>query len=167
MGKSLGVDYAQYRPLLRRHGEMEIDHSDPGILEDMLRAQRDFSDESYRVLCSEHKYRLIAAGELNRSYKKCYGQNFATVVGADRKLYVCCHMRGVEKYSFGDLAKRSFHEIWNSESRKKIANSVDFNDCPPLCRCDSFNGILWDLKDGGKSLEAAPGQECREHENFL
>ena len=167
LGKSLGVDYAQYRPLLRRQGEAEIDYSDSGILDEMLRARRDFSDDSYRVVCSEHKYRLIAERQLDRSYRKCYGQNFATVIGADKKMYVCCHMRGIEKYVIGDLEKASVEEIWNSEHRKKVADSVDFRDCPPLCRCDSFNNILWDIKDGGQTLDSAPSEQEWEHKNFI
>jgi len=55
LGRELGVDYAQYRPLLRRHGGDEVDYSDPGILEEMLRAARDFSTREYKVVCSEHK----------------------------------------------------------------------------------------------------------------
>lgn len=167
LGKDLGVDYAQYRPFLRRHGEPDIDYSDAAILEEMLRAQRDLSGESYRVVCSEHKYREIAKGNFQRSYKKCLGQHFATVVAADRKMYVCCHMRGVEKYAIGDLSKQPLSEIWNSGERQRIADSVDFADCPPLCRCDSFNNILWDLKAGKTRLEDSPSDAEWSHKNFI
>lgn len=167
LGKELGVDYAQYRPLLRRQGEPEIDYSDGEIVDEMLRARKDFSDGSYRVVCSEHKYRLIAEGQLGRGYRKCYGQDFATVVAADKKMYVCCHMRGIEKYVIGDLEKKSVAQIWESEERRKVADSVDFRDCPPLCRCDSFNNILWDLKDGGRDLGSAPEGQEWEHRNFI
>lgn len=164
--RELGVDYAQYRPLLRRHGEPEQDYSDDGVLEDMLRARADFETPRYRVLCSEHKYRLIAEGALERPYKKCYGQEFAAVVGADRKMYVCCHMRGVPKYEIGDLNVNTVTEVWDSEKRKTIADTVDFKDCPPLCRCDSFNQILWELKEEGRSLEGAP-EGPWEHPSFI
>ncbi|MDX6769547.1 MAG: radical SAM protein [Elusimicrobiota bacterium] len=166
LGRELGADYAQYRPLLRRHGEPEQDYSDPDILAEMLRARADFETPAFRVLCSEHKYRLIEKGELGRPYKKCYGQDFAAVVGADRKMYVCCHMRGVAKYEIGDLAKATVAEVWDSEKRRAVADSVDFKDCPPLCRCDSFNQILWELKDEGRPLKDAP-EGPWEHANFI
>lgn len=164
LGKDLGVDYAQYRPLLRRHGEGDVDYSDAEILSEMNRAAR-LSEEGYRVLHSEHKYKLIAAGQVERPYKLCHGQHFAAVVSADKKMYVCCHMRGVEKYCIGDLSKQSLPELWNSEERKRVADSVDFDDCPPLCRCDSFNNILWDIKENGGQPE--PSSEPKEHPNFI
>lgn len=164
LGKELGVDYAQYRPLLRRHGEGDVDYSDEAILAEMNRAAK-LSEGGYRVLHSEHKYKLIQAGEIERPYKACHGQNFATVVSADKKMYVCCHMRGVEKYCLGDLTKQSLPELWNSPERKRVADSVDFDDCPPLCRCDSFNNILWEIKENGKPAE--PSSDPKEHPNFI
>jgi len=166
LGRELGVDYGQYRPLLRRQGEADLDYSDASLLSEMLRAKRDFETPSYRVLCSEHKYRLIAEGKLKRGYRRCYGQNFAAVVAADRKMYVCCHMRGVAKYEIGDLSAGSVAEIWGSEKRRGVADSVDFADCPPLCRCDSFNEILGRLKDEGRTLDDAPDGPW-EHTNFI
>lgn len=164
LGKELGVDYAQYRPLLRRHGEPEIDYSDGAILAEMRRASG-LSGEGYRVVHSEHKYELIQRGKLERDYKKCHGQHFAAVVSADKKMYVCCHMRGVEKYCIGDLSKESLDQIWFSEKRQKIADSVDFRDCPPLCRCDSFNSILWEIKENEAPAESDPTP--RQHPNFI
>ncbi|MBI3547449.1 MAG: radical SAM protein [Elusimicrobia bacterium] len=164
LGRELEVDYAQYRPLLRRHGEAEIDYSDDEILVEMRRAAQ-LSTNAYRVVHSEHKYDQIRSGQVQREYKKCYGQNFAAVVSADKKMYVCCHMRGVEKYCLGDLSKQSVSQIWQSSERKRIADSVDFNDCPPLCRCDSFNNILWDMKENG--APADPDPTPRKHPNFI
>ncbi len=164
LGRELGVDYAQYRPLLRRHGEADVDYSDETLLSEMRRAGA-LSTPSYRVVCSEHKYRLIQQGKVEREYKKCYGQNFAAVVSADKKMYVCCHMRGVPKYELGDLSRQSLPQLWNSAKRKQVAESVDFNDCPPLCRCDSFNNILWEIKENGAAAE--PSKEPKDHPNFI
>jgi MoaA/NifB/PqqE/SkfB family radical SAM enzyme len=164
LGKELGVDYAQYRPLLRRFGRSDVDYSDGSILDEMARAAK-LSTENYKVLHSEHKYRLIQAGKVEREYKKCHGQNFAAVVSADKKMYVCCHMRGVEKYCIGDLSKQTLPELWGSKKREEVAESVDFKDCPPLCRCDSFNTILWDLEKSGEVPEQP--FEPKEHPNFI
>ena len=74
-------------------------------------------------------------------------------------------MRGVEKYCIGDLSRQSLKDVWFSEKRQRIAESVDFRDCPPLCRCDSFNTILWKIKEEG--LPAEPDQVPRQHPNFI
>jgi len=167
IGRELGVDYAQYRPLLRRHGEPDIDYLEGKEIADMTRGRCDFSNERYHVLCSEHKYRQISAGTIARSYAACYGQHFATVIGADMKVYVCCHMRGLAKYCLGDLRRETLRGIWYSQRRQETAQSIDFKDCPPLCRCDSFNRILWDIKTGSLPEASWPPDAHWEHENFI
>ncbi|MBL7130479.1 MAG: SPASM domain-containing protein [Candidatus Omnitrophica bacterium] len=90
-----------------------------------------------------------------RNYQKCYGHQFTAVIAADSRVYICCHMRGNEKYCIGDLRRNSFEEVWNSKKRKEVVAGIDFNDCIPLCRDNTFNQILWNIK------------EPREHINFL
>jgi len=164
LGKELGVDYAQYRPLLRRLGEPAIDYGDGSVVAEMRRAAA-LSTETSRVLCSEHKYELIQKGDIARKYGKCYGQEFAAVVAADGRMYVCCHMRGMGKYALGDLSKESLAELWNGEKRRRTAAGVDFKDCPPLCRCGSFSSILWNIKENGASTESS--KEPSDHPNFI
>ena len=55
-----------------------------------------------------------------RNYQKCYGQQFAAVIAADARVYVCCHMRGFDKYCIGDLKKNTFKEIWNSNKMRNF-----------------------------------------------
>ena len=167
LGRELGVDYAQYRPLLRRHGEKNIDYSHAPLSEAIALAGKEYSSRGYKVLCSTHKYRLIESGETGRDYGKCYGHNFAAVICADMKMYVCCHMRGVAGCCVGDLKKDSLAGIWASRRRAKVGGAIDFRHCPPLCRCDSFNRILWSLKTGKTSPAGWPAGTRWEHKNFI
>jgi radical SAM protein with 4Fe4S-binding SPASM domain len=93
--------------------------------------------------------------KFGRYYQKCYGQQFATVISSSGKMYICCHLRGYEKYSIGDLNKNSFREIWFSKKRQSVIEKIDFSDCIPLCRDNTFNQILWNIK------------QPREHINFI
>jgi len=61
-------------------------------------------------------------------------------------MYICCHFRGVRKYCIGDLTKKSLKEIWLSKERKKVYESINLINCIPLCRCNTFNTILWNIK---------------------
>jgi len=167
LGRELGVDYAQYRPLLRRHGETDIDYSSVRIIRDIALAEKRYACGRYKVLNSVHKYLLIKRGELGRNYSECFGHNFAAVICADMKMYVCCHMRGVARYSIGDLKKSSLSEIWASRKRADISGAVNFKDCPPLCRCDSFNRILWAIKTGKLPESKWPSGHGWQHENFI
>lgn len=142
--KNLGVDYLQYRPMQIHHGgEFHYHWTDiSNALEKCLL----HSDDDYKVLFSQHKYEMMCRKDYGRSYKKCYGHQFATVITASGDMYLCCHMRGYDKYRLGNIKKETFKEIWNSERRRKAYESIDFKDCIPLCRCNTFNQILWDLK---------------------
>jgi len=151
--KSLGVDYLQFRPLqIHNNGGFEYHLTD--IAKNINKCLKKNKD-GFKVLYSKHKYDMMRDKEYGRNYKKCYGHQFATVVAADAKMYLCCHMRGHDKYCIGDLRKNTFEEIWHSQQRKRIVENIDFNDCVPLCRDNTFNQILWNIK------------QPREHVNFL
>lgn len=151
--KKLGVDYLQFRPMQIHHGGKFGYHWTD--VQDKLTKCLKYSGNGFQILYSKHKYEMARDPEFGRYYKKCYGQQFATVISASAKIYVCCHTRGYEKYCIGDLTKKSFKEIWNSRKRMAVIHKIDFCDCIPLCRDNTFNQILWNIK------------QPREHINFL
>lgn len=146
LAKILNVDYAQYRPLLKRFDEKEFNVKNQDNIIDSIKKAQEYSTNKFSVVSSIHKYEVISSKDYKRQYDICYGHNFATVIAADMKMYLCCHMRGRAKYCIGDLNKNTLKEIWNSKQRKKVYESIDFKDCPLLCRCDSFNTILYNIK---------------------
>ena len=153
MCRSIGVDYLQFRPMqVHRGGRFDYHWTDVnGNIEECRR----YSHDGYKVLYSKHKYDMIKDPMYGRYYKKCHGHQFATVISASGKMYLCCHLRGYDKYCIGDLNKNTFQEIWDSERRRQVAENIDFKDCIPLCRDNTFNQILWNIK------------QPREHANFL
>lgn len=151
--KQLGVDYLQFRPLqIHQGGKFDYHWID---VHDRVEECLKYSGNGFEVLFSQHKYEMAHDSQYGRYYGKCYGHQFATVIAASGKMYICCHLRGYEKYCLGDLRVDSFEEIWNSEQRRKVIESIDFSDCIPLCRDNTFNQILWNIK------------QPREHVNFL
>jgi len=151
--KRLEVDYLQFRPMqMHNNGGFRYHLTD--IRENINKCIKE-SGNGFKVLYSKHKYDMMRDKKYGRNYNKCYGHQFATVIAADAKMYLCCHMRGHEKYCIGDLRKNTFEEIWNSRKRKKVVENIDFKDCVPLCRDNTFNQILWNIK------------QPREHVNFL
>lgn len=153
MGNDLGVDYLQFRPMqIHRGGNFDYHWTDvSGKIKGCLK----YSYDGYKVLFSRHKYNMMKDSKYGRNYGRCYGHQFATVISASGKMYICCHLRGYDKYCIGDLNKNSFQEIWNSERREEVAINIDFKDCIPLCRDNTFNQILWNIK------------RPRDHVNFL
>jgi len=142
--KNLGVDYLQFRPM-QVHDGGKFKYCWTEVTKDMEKCLK-YSQDGYQVLYSKHKYDMMKRRDYGRYYKKCYGHQFATVIAADGKIYICCHLRGYDKYCIGDLNKNSFEEIWNSKRRQEIVDNIDFKDCIPLCRDNTFNQILWNIK---------------------
>ncbi len=143
--KKLKVDYLQFRPLqvCRKTGKFEYHWTD---VDNKIAACMEYANNKFHVLYSKHKYDMAKDPKFGRHYRKCYGQQFATVISASGKMYICCHMRGFEKYCIGDLKKNSFKEIWDSRIRQRAIQRIDFRDCMPLCRDNTFNQILWNIK---------------------
>jgi len=153
LAKRLEVDYLQFRPMqIHRGGKFDYHWTD---IKDEIAKCLKYAGRGFQVLYSKHKYEMAHDPVFGRYYKKCYGQQFASVISASAKMYICCHTRGYKKYCIGDLTKKSFREIWNSRQRKKAVENIDFKDCIPLCRDNTFNQILWNIK------------QPREHVNFL
>lgn len=143
VSRELGVDYAQFRPLLKKFRQQEINTvPDQRILREVARCAT-FAVPGFSVVSSLHKYNAMNNGSVQRGYALCNGHHFATVIAADRKMYLCCHMRGMQKYCIGDLKTHTLDEIWKSRRRRQVFEHIDFTDCPLLCRCDGFNTTLW------------------------
>lgn len=146
----LGVDYAQFRPFLS-YGKEDFHNFEP-IDFDELKA---CGDGKVDVVTSEHKYNLILRDQVEREYRVCYGHQFATTICANGDMTICCHSRGIDCMKIGNIHEDSIHDIWNSEERRDAVEKIDLDKCPLLCRCDSFNKVLYDIK------------QDREHVNFL
>ncbi|HPG30047.1 MAG TPA: radical SAM protein [bacterium] len=148
LGKELGVDYSQYRPLLNSFKAEKINYKQnySKVVFNKIREAMRFSTSNYKVLYSKHKYDTIQLEKNLRNYQECYGHHFAAVIAADKKMYLCCHLRGVKKYCLGNLKIQTLKQIWTGAFRKKIYENINFKDCPFLCRCDSFNTILWNIR---------------------
>ena len=146
--RSIKVDYAQFRPLLPRFGKNRIDYTRNGQKEILKEIQKSLalSGNGFSVLYSKHKYDCMVNGEVARPYEICYGHHFAAVIAADKKMYICCHFRGVDKYCIGDLSKNTLKGIWHSQKRKRAYEGIALRNCIPLCRCNTFNTALWNIK---------------------
>ena len=138
-----GATYIQFRPF----------HNDTTPLDrGFYRAlQRRYADR-IAVLAVPSKYGTAAG----RTYGACYGHHFTSVVQADYRFALCCHKRGEDASTWGDL-RRGFGTNWDSAERWQAVETINVQECMPQCRCDGINALLWDLRQAGGFT----------HENFL
>lgn len=149
--KGIGVDYIQIRPAYM-DGVRLSDRIWNETKEQMEKALT-LSDDNFKVFPILHRFDEVE--NLSRTYSRCLGHALVGVIGANGKMYLCCQLRGYEKYCFGDLNESSFKEIWNGAKRKKVIDSIRLSDCLP-CRYNKYNEILDYLADSDRA-----------HKNFL
>jgi MoaA/NifB/PqqE/SkfB family radical SAM enzyme len=80
--------------------------------------------------------------------------------------------RRFKKFHIGNIAEKSFKEIWQSDKYKEVLDylaSDKFNpqtDCGTLCLQHKANEFLWDLKQGKEKL-TKPTAKPPLHINFV
>ena len=153
--KRLGVSYIQFRPRMQQYVGQALDYDSNQLrIRSLLDKCQSYGTRDFNVLCSKHKYECIETN-IVRKYPVCYGHNFAGVICADQKVYLCCHFRGVDDFCFGDLREFPLAALWTMSFRKDAIARIDLAQCPPLCRCDGMNEILY------------AAARLRTHANFL
>ncbi|NFV81174.1 radical SAM protein [Magnetospirillum aberrantis] len=87
---------------------------------------------------------------LKRTYKKCLGLPFITMIGEDGGIYTCNGHWGNPDFCYGNIHEQSFEEIWNGPRRREVQRRIeahlDFDTCEPICRQNSINQFLWGLR---------------------
>lgn len=133
--KGIGLDYIQFRPFFFDETSVDSEFNECLTLD----------NGDFRVLRSSYRYDRDNLKE-GRQYSECLSHYFSTTISATGKVYICCHTMGNEHYVIGDLNKQAFQEIWEGEERKRVISSIDFKDCPPICKWHTMNCLLSEIK---------------------
>lgn len=83
---------------------------------------------------------------------KCFASPVLAVVAADGRLYGCCNLRALPRWSFGQLDYRAgigFSELWQGEQRKAVLACMHRTECIQHCThpVARYNEIIEVLKD--------------------
>ncbi len=139
------ADYVQIRPALTRLARDQQRIKYPYYL-------RGYERPGFKVYLSLHKFKDYLDSP---KYKKCLGCWFCPTVDYNGKLMTCEYWLGNPNFEIGDLNKRPFKEIWNSEKTKEKLNSItDLSGCQHCCRNHEVNKFLFSLKYGKPGVDA-------------
>ena len=129
----IGVDILQFKLPL---GPFSFFGVNPLQVEEELKRASELSREDFKVeiMQSPKERSQELCGNLPKPYfSKCYSQFLNGVVGADGNVYPCVHyyyQKGISGEAFGSLYERSFREIWEGKTRKRIMSQIiPFRDC--------------------------------------
>lgn len=150
-----GLDYVQFRPLvvnmvadptLQGGGALLSGTELRLINESFLAARHSYSRSDFRVLISGGKYSALAESNAGRTYHRCHAHFLEATIGADAKVYICCHGQGQDSMCLGDISQQSFAEVWHSDRARQIYEATDPSVmCPPACRLHLQNKVLEEM----------------------
>ena len=171
LGRELGVDYFVIKHCSDdEYGSLGVRYEEYFGLVDLLRRAEALSSGEYRVVVKWSK--ILSGGK--RSYSRCYGPPFILQLSGSG-LVAPCGMLFNERYSryhIGNIAERSFREIWESDRYWNVMGTLaspDFDPrtmCGSLCLQHKVNEFLWALKQGETAL-ARPEGPPPMHRNFV
>lgn len=132
--KESKVDFAQFRPFTGEGFEIY------DVSETIISLQEKYNSTDFKVLASMQKYKNVNEP---RTYDKCRGMFFSTVVTADSKMFACLHYRQNPDYYLGTIDEStSISDILSSARMREVYQQTDCHKCPDLCRNDAFNRTL-------------------------
>lgn len=145
--KELGVDYFQIKPVVIFDGT-QLDTSIFIKAQPFIMDAEAIAEKGFDVFSLDYKFKDLMDPEHNygRQYTECLGHSFIGTIGADGEVYLCCHLRGLPEYSFGNLHEKSYVEIWDGAQRQEAIRRIDFKKCQPLCKAHEINKILHYIK---------------------
>lgn len=152
--RDLGADYFQIRPL---------EAKEPYPIEYIARAQayivkcKSLQSDKFKIVDTAYKWAEVdPTKEPKKNYKTCHILPFNGAVDATGDIYLCCHLVGNSKFSYGNLLRDRVEEIF--VKRSIAMKEVDINQsyCPIACRGSLVN----------QTIEENYFKE-RPHKNFL
>ncbi|KKS56678.1 MAG: hypothetical protein UV20_C0007G0015 [Candidatus Magasanikbacteria bacterium GW2011_GWA2_42_32] len=171
MGKELGVDYFVIKHCSDdESGALGVDYSAYEKLTDVLIQAESFSADNYLVKAKWSK--IMSGGK--RCYSQCYGPPFIMQFSGSGLVAPCGMLfnEKYKKYHIGNIAEKSFKEIWKSDRYWEVINLIASDKfdamtmCGSLCLQHKVNEFLWGIKDGNAKMET-PSENEPMHVNFI
>ena len=171
LGKEIGVDYFVIKHCSDDENHtLGVDYSAYEKLTDLLKEAESFSNGSYSVKAKWSK--IMSGGK--RCYSQCYGPPFIMQFSGSGLVAPCGMLfnEKYKKYHIGNIAEKSFKEIWKSDRYWEVINLIASDKfdartmCGSLCLQHKANEFLWDIKNGGANTGIFHDNEPM-HVNFI
>jgi len=171
LGKEMGVNYVIFKHCSDdEKGTLGVNYSKYLKCVDILKDAEKYSTEKYQVAIKWSK--ILSQGK--RKYIRCYGPAFIMQFSGSGLVAPCGMFFNTKysKYHIGNIAEKSFKEIWKSECYWEVLRLLASDEfdartmCGTLCLQHKVNEFLSDLKAGRVKLEKPEGPPP-EHINFI
>ena len=145
--KEIGVDNLQIKPYSKHPRSINnfgIDSEEYNKFEEDL---KELGSDDFKIL-----FRKATIGRIREgiSYPECYGLPFFALIDAKGYVIPCNLFYDDEEFTYGNLNKNDFSEIWEGEKRKEVLKKLKERGCESCrrgCRLDVINRYLHRLKN--------------------
>lgn len=152
LAKEIGCNYFEIKPVFD-----PITHqinSQPSELIQSLQKQMNklsaIETENFHVIYPQGLVELITGEYMAKlePYGKCFICELRALI-TPHGLYICPMYRGKERMLYGDINEKSLKEVWLSQKRHKLIDSINpFNDCLPKCSRHLSNIEIFEISKG-------------------
>ena len=148
--REIGVDYLTIKPYsqhLHSENSFWIDY------DAMLELEQEVTGYATDEFAVYFRANAMKKMHDEKCYKKCLGLPFMTHIDAEGNVWPCVAHIGAEEFSYGNIYKQTFEEIWEGERRQEVIKKLyglDINqECREACRLDEINKYLDELAHPG------------------
>lgn len=145
--KNTGADNIQIKPYSKHPesiNEFIVDYTN---LKGLKKKVEKFMDKNFQVIYREETIERLRR---KRGYKECNGIYFFALIDARGNILPCNLFYDKPEFSYGNLHKKGFKEIWDGEKRKEVLEKLrkrDIELCREVCRVDAHNQWLNRIKN--------------------
>lgn len=145
--KNICADNLQIKPYSHHphsKNDLVVDNKIYNSLEKEL---TEFDSQHFKIIFRKKTIERIKEGI---NYPECYGSSFFSLIDSKGNVLPCNLFYNNEEFTYGNLYKNSFQEIWEGKKRKEILEKlkkVGTKDCRMGCRLDPINRYLHRLKN--------------------
>ena len=152
----IGADYLVIKPFSQEESSINRLYDNIDYRSMTLRANekklKELESDNFKVSYRSETMSNYHEDQSNR-YTTCYSTPiYMAYLMAEGSVYGCKDHLLDHNFSYGNINKNTFSEIWKGESRRKgieyVLNELDVSKCRVNCRMDKVNRYLFDLKEG-------------------
>lgn len=145
--KEIGVDNLQIKPYSHHPkslNDISVKYDKSNQLKEELTK---LNSDKFKIYFRSSTMERIQDGI---NYPECYGLPFFALIDSKGNVIPCNLYYGNPEFTYGNLYKNSFPEIWRSERRKQILQKLrekGVKECRVGCRLDPINRYLHRIKN--------------------
>jgi len=145
--KDIGVDNLQIKPYSKHPNSVNSLVISVGEFNNLEEIVKEFRSDEFDIIFRKQTAKRIDDGI---DYKECYGLPFFALIDAKGNVIPCNLFYNNEEFTYGNLYKNTFSEIWMSEKRKDVLKRIredGVTECRYGCRLDVINRYLDRIKN--------------------